>query len=189
MIYFTSDTHFCHDKAFLWGPRGFNNPEDMNAAIIERWNARVKPDDEVYILGDLMLSDSEGGMECLKQLNGTLHVIRGNHDTDKRVELYGTLPNVVEITYATVLKYKYEKIGKTLSFYLSHYPTLTANIDKEYLSKAVLNLHGHTHSKEKFSGSPFMYNVAMDAHDCTPVSIDEICADMVNNIKKKNAVL
>lgn len=187
MIYLTSDTHFCHDKQFLWGPRGFDSPSDMNAAIIERWNARVTPEDEVYILGDLMLTDSEGGMRCLSQLNGTLHIILGNHDTDSRVEMYKTLPNVVEMVYATMLKHKYN--GKTLRFYLSHYPTLTANIDKEYLAKAVINLHGHTHSKSKFGENPFMYNVAMDAHDCTPVSIDEVCGDMVEHLQRKKAVL
>ena len=28
MIYFTSDTHFGHDREFIYGPRGFKNLHD-----------------------------------------------------------------------------------------------------------------------------------------------------------------
>ena len=54
MIYFTSDCHFSHDKEFLWGPRGFKNQWEMNEKIIENWNAIIQPDDDVYILGDIV---------------------------------------------------------------------------------------------------------------------------------------
>lgn len=59
MIYLTSDLHFCHDKDFIYGARGFDSVDDMNAAIIENWNALINDDDEVYVLGDLMLKDIE----------------------------------------------------------------------------------------------------------------------------------
>lgn len=56
-IWFTSDTHFCHDRGFLYEPRGFTNVEDMNEAIVQRWNSVVAPEDTVYHLGDAMLND------------------------------------------------------------------------------------------------------------------------------------
>ena len=37
MIYFTSDTHFGHDRAFIYKPRGFDSLEEMENKIIENW--------------------------------------------------------------------------------------------------------------------------------------------------------
>lgn len=176
MIYFTSDLHFCHNKDFVWRARGFNSIDEMNAAIIDRWNQTIQPEDVVYVLGDLMLSNVEEGMELFAQLNGHIHIIRGNHDTDTKVDRYVNLPNVETIEHATVIKY-----GKAL-FYLSHYPTITANYDDDKpWAKHTVNLFGHTHQEQPFyQGNPYMYNVGMDAHDCTPISIDKIIEDIRN---------
>ena len=57
-IWITSDWHFCHSQPFLYEPRGFKNQYEMNAAIIERHNAIVQADDEVYALGDCILNDN-----------------------------------------------------------------------------------------------------------------------------------
>ena len=54
-IFLTSDLHFGHNKEFIYKVRGFNSIEEMNEAIIERWNSVVNNDDDVYVLGDLML--------------------------------------------------------------------------------------------------------------------------------------
>lgn len=35
-IWLTSDTHFNHDKDFIWKPRGFQNVQDMNEAILTK---------------------------------------------------------------------------------------------------------------------------------------------------------
>ena len=32
-IWFTSDLHFCHDRDFIYGPRGFKSVQEMNEAI------------------------------------------------------------------------------------------------------------------------------------------------------------
>ena len=74
-IFLTSDLHFNHEKPFLYEPRGFNSFEEANKAIIDRYNEVVSPGDDVYILGDLMLGDNDKGIECIKQLNGNLHII------------------------------------------------------------------------------------------------------------------
>ena len=101
-IWFVSDTHFGHQKDFLFGPRGFTNFEEHDTAIIENWNSVVAPNDEVYHLGDVMLGDNEHGIECLKKLNGKIHILIGNHDTDTRIELYSQCPNVVSIDCALI---------------------------------------------------------------------------------------
>lgn len=175
MIYFTSDTHFCHNKEFLYGPRGFKNEYDMNRAIIENWNATVNPDDDVYHLGDVLLSDTEGGLACLKQLKGRIHIIRGNHDSDSRIELYKDCWNVVEICEG-----KFLKIGKQ-SFFLSHYPCLTSNYDSDKPLKArIISLCGHSHTKNKFADfdKGLIYHVELDAHDLKPVSAEQVIEDI-----------
>lgn len=123
-----------------------------------------------------MLNDNEKGVKLFNQLNGVKMIILGNHDTSARIELYKTLPSTVVLGYADMLKYN------GYHFYLSHYPTLTANLDGgKSLKQRILNLHGHTHSKDKFyQDNPTMYNVALDAHNNTPVSIEQIIEDIIN---------
>lgn len=181
MIFLTSDLHLGHDKDFVVQARGFETVEEMNAEIIRRWNERVYPDDDVYVLGDLTLGDVEEGIRLIAKLNGYLHILRGNHDTDKKVERYLELPNVVSVQYADVLKY-----GKAV-FWMGHYPTITANYDDDKpWAKHVVCLFGHTHQEQPFyNDNPYMYNVGMDAHNCTPITIDEIVAD----IRKKKEEL
>ena len=181
MIFFTSDPHLGHDKDFVVQARGFETVEEMNVEIIRRWNERVYPDDDVYVLGDLTLGDVEEGIRLIAKLNGYLHIMRGNHDTDKKVERYLELPNVVSVQYADVLKY-----GKAV-FWMGHYPTITANYDDDKpWAKHVVCLFGHTHQEQPFyNNNPYMYNVGMDAHNCTPITIDEIIAD----IRKKKEEL
>ena len=173
MIYFTSDLHFCHDKEFLYKPRGFNSIHDMNRQIIKNWNATVQYSDDIYILGDIMLSNDDVGVALLHQLNGRIHIILGNHDTDNRISLFNNSYNVCSIEYGSRMRYKGH------SFVLSHYPCLcTHRLDKA-LKAAYISLHGHTHSDKLFELEDwYTYNVAVDAHDCTPVSIDQIIEDL-----------
>lgn len=181
-IYFTSDLHFNHDKEFLYKPRGFNSVEEMNNAIINNWNNIVTDDDLTYVLGDLILggnSGTERGLDLIKQLRGEIKIILGNHDTKARIEAYKTLPNVTSILYADRLKYN------GYSFFLTHFPCITSNLEKETLKQCTINLFGHTHSKDKFYLEyPFMYNVALDAHDNKPVWIENILQDLKNKINE-----
>lgn len=172
-IWFTSDLHFGHDRDFVWKVRGFENVEEMNKAIVERFNSKIQPEDTVYILGDLMLGDNVAGEECLSKLNGKKIIILGNHDTSKRIKIYEKYAE--EIAYAKVIKYKKRQI------YMSHYPTLTGNLD-DTPGHCVLNFHGHTHQTENFTGDyTFMYHVGVDSHDCYPVHIDDAIAAIREN--------
>ena len=70
-------------------------------------------------------------------------------------------------------------------FYLSHFPTLTGNLEAESLHQMTLNLHGHTHSKDMFyEDRPYMFNVALDAHNCYPVLLDDIIEHMKNKVNE-----
>lgn len=174
-IYITSDTHFGHNKEFVFKERGFNSVEEMNAAIIKNWNSVVQPDDVVYHLGDVMLGDNNIGIECLKQLNGKIHLLFGNHDTSTRQKLYAECPNVIIDGFATAIKFR------GYNFYLSHYPTMVTNGDEGApLKTRVINLCGHSHIKNRFKDMDkgLIYHVEIDCHNNTPVSLDTIIEDI-----------
>ena len=69
-IWFTSDFHFCHDREFVWKARGFESVEEMNEAIVARFQEKIQPEDTLYILGDCMLNDNEKAEEYLAQIPG-----------------------------------------------------------------------------------------------------------------------
>ena len=54
-IYVTSDLHFGHDREFIWKARGYNSVNEMNEDYVHKWNITVDNNDDVYVLGDLML--------------------------------------------------------------------------------------------------------------------------------------
>lgn len=184
MIWFTSDWHFGHDREFIWKPRGFTSIQEHDERIIIRHNNLVAPDDDVYVLGDLMLGDNEHGLNCIRRMKGKLHIIRGNHDTDRRIELYRSLPAVVEICDAKYLR------ERGYHFFLSHYPSLTGNLEKESLKQMTCNIFGHTHQKAQFYNDiPYMVCVCIDALDCFPLSIGEIISKMQSKVKECKSFL
>lgn len=178
-VYFISDLHLGHDREFIYKPRGFESVEDMNRAILRNWRNTIKEDDEVYLLGDIALgTDYESIRKTVGSLPGKIHIMIGNHDTNKKLEIYRSLPNVVEIAYATIVK-----IGK-YSFYLSHYPTMTASLESSP-QHAVYNIHGHIHTKNKFfQDNPYFYNVSCDSQDCMPINAEDMVAEIEAEINK-----
>lgn len=172
-IWFTSDLHFNHDRDFIWGDRGFKSVHEMNEEQVKRYNEVVSDEDIVYIAGDsIMGSDINAGLALLRRLKGTKYFVIGNHDTDARIEAYKKSGIAADIQFAYRLKYK------GITYLVTHYPTITANGD----DLRVINLFGHTHqSSNFFEDKPYMYHIGVDSHNCYPVCIDEIIAD----IKKK----
>ena len=179
MIYLISDWHFCHQRDFIYKPRGFNSPEEMNATIIERHNAIVKPEDDVYCLGDCIMNNNEEGIKCINQLNGKIHIICGNHDTKTKIELYKKCKNIVEVCDA-----KWLKVNGQM-YFLSHYPCLTDNQDADKpLSRKVINLCGHLHTLDKWIdwNKGLIYHVDCDAQHCTPIEINKIKEEIKNKL-------
>lgn len=178
-IFFTSDTHFGHNKEFLYQPRGFDSIEEHDSHVIKNWNSIVDDDDIVFHLGDMMLGNSDYGIECLKKLKGNIILIRGNHDTDNKIELYKQLPNFTLAGEALTIK-----VGKQ-HYFLSHYPSICANYDDKPLTQHLINLFGHTHQKEKFyNDNPFMYHVGMDSNNNFPVTLTNISIDIHDKVEE-----
>lgn len=181
-VWITSDTHFGHDKDFIWKARGYCSIQEHDEDLIKKWNEHIKPDDIVYHLGDVIMGEAEHGLECLKKLNGEIHILRGNHDTNARWALYASLPNIVLEGYATKIKYN------KWNFYLSHYPTLTANLDEDApLKTKTINLCGHSHIKDRFKDMDkgLIYHVEIDSHSNCPILLDEIITEIIAKENKK----
>jgi calcineurin-like phosphoesterase family protein len=139
----------------------------------------VSEDDDVYVLGDLMLGDNNIGIDCISRLNGHIHIVLGNHDTPTRHSLYLEMPNVWEVEWAIMFPYK------KYHFFLTHFPCMTGNLEKESLKQMTLNLYGHTHQKTNFyEDRPYMYHVGVDSHDGCPVLLDDIIQEMKDKVKE-----
>ena len=156
MIYFTSDTHFGDDRLNLFG-RDFvcDNAKDMDELIIEKWNETVKPEDTVYHLGDVALSE-EALRESLPKLNGKKILIKGNYD-DK-------IDDSILLEYFDEVHPNAKLRHENVLFFLNHYPTKCDDM--------MFNICGHIHGLWKVQRN--MINVGCDAHHFKPVSIDYI---------------
>ena len=124
-----------------------------------------------------MLGDNDEGIKKIKQLNGNLHIIYGNHDTNARILRYAEELDNAEIHgFATTFKYKKQQ------FMLSHYPTITFNMDEggAPIKAKVINLCGHSHIKNRFKDMDkgLIYHVEIDCHNNFPISLDEILFDI-----------
>ncbi|MFC4172478.1 metallophosphoesterase family protein [Microvirga sp. GCM10011540] len=164
--WFTADSHFGH--AGILGPnmhcrRGdhFRTVQEHDAALVERWNAVVAPEDEIFHLGDFAHKTSpEYARSVFRKLNGRKHLIKGNH----------------------------EKIGSQLDW-LSKHDFLEDTVDGKHvvmfhygmrvwprMRRGSLHLYGHSHGS--LPGCSQSLDVGVDAWDFRPVSLAEIMARM-----------
>ena len=178
-VWLMSDLHIGHDRDFVWAKRGFSNIQEHNEKLIENIRTCVGEDDEFFILGDLTLGDLDAAAPYLRQIPGHVHVILGNHATERRIEFYQSLG--WDIQFSTIIRWdKYR-------FYLSHYPTDTANPGEDKLSLAMCNIYGHTHQSEAWIlTKPFSYCVCPEANKNRPYEISNIVSTLIlNNILYK----
>lgn len=187
----TSDLHIGHDRDFVYKARGFDSITEHDEMLVRNWNETVAKDDTVYILGDVMLkhnlqdTDFSYGLSILKQLSGRLIILRGNHDSVGKIEIYKTCDNVVSAGDAAMYL-DYPEVG-SYHFYLTHYPTLVSHEKLKHMKNAIINIYGHTHQKEHFfNGHPYMYCACMDAHELRPVLLDDIIEEV--RLKKSSYI-
>lgn len=110
----------------------------------------------------------------MRRLPGKKHIIWGNHDTAVRQELM-ELEGFDCLGYANMLKYN------GYHFYLSHYPTATANNDNDKsLKRRTINLCAHSHTKNRFKDMKYglCYHIELDCHQNEPILIDDIIKDI-----------
>lgn len=167
MIWFISDTHFGHRSIIEMCNRPFETVEEMNRELIARWNARVKGNDTVYIMGDMFFR-CENAEEILKTLKGNKHLLRGNHDGSwlTKFDASGYFESIMDLYSGSV-----GQRGMTLC----HYPLLTYKRQaKHYM------IHGHIHEDTSSDYWPLLckrervLNAGVDINGYQPVTFDEL---------------
>jgi calcineurin-like phosphoesterase family protein len=156
-LFFTADTHFGDHRTINIWKRPFADTAEMDELLIKRWNAAVQPEDEVWHLGDVARrpADVEG---LLKGLNGTKHLVRGNNDPRATCTASG---------WSSVHDYVELEVGQH-RLVLCHYPFRSWNAQH----RGAINLHGHSHGRLK--PMPRQFDVGVDVHDYTPVTLDQL---------------
>src|SRR4051812_17199465 len=79
-VWFTADPHYGHTNIIRYCTRPFADAEEMNRALIDRWNAVVDPGDEVWVLGDFALGSIADTLPLAAELHGYKVLLAGNHD-------------------------------------------------------------------------------------------------------------
>lgn len=179
-VWFTSDLHLGH--RFVSSLRGFVSVEDHDAAITDNWNALVQPKDQIWLLGDLTLSNPTRALAVIADLPGTKHFIAGNHDAchPNHRESHKWQAKFLEV-FDSVQPFARRKVAGQ-DVLLSHFPyaadhTETARYTQWRLrDEGAWLLHGHTHTAVKQRGKEL--HVGVDAWNFGPVSLDTI-ADMI----------
>ena len=171
--FFTADLHFGHGKIIEFCDRPFNDVSEMNQTLIKNWNNKVSNGDHVYIAGDLFYGgrDAAGAKEALeivKKLNGTLHLISGNHDLPylKNMDYHYLFADVDKMRY---LKHEGNEI------ILCHYPMA----EWSGYFRGSWHIYGHIHNAKN---PPYDYmktnekalNAGVDICNFEPVTFDEL---------------
>ena len=153
-LWFTSDTHFTHEKTRIKAARPFDNIGEMDREIIKQWNKIVKPNDIVYHLGDF------GNLKMLKKLNGKIRLIMGNHERKEGL----TVEELLEAGFDQVFEENVIIKVDGLIMNLIHEPSKN--------NPKLFNLFGHLHNlcivKE------FGINVGQDCNYFRPIDFEKI---------------
>jgi calcineurin-like phosphoesterase family protein len=176
----------------------------MREVLINSWNAQVGPTDLVYHLGDFSFHERE--VEAvLHRLNGTKHLILGNHDKPhssnkgKTPEKYHTwVQKYLDLGWASV-QTQLELVLEDERFALCHFPyedvedtyqdqpTTIRYLKHRPKDEGLTLLCGHVHERwltKRTSNGTLMLNVGVDAPGATwymrPASLEEV----LNEIKK-----
>jgi len=166
-VWLISDTHFGHEKTCTvfkredGSPlRPFSSAEEMDEFMVKAWNERVRPNDKVYHLGDVVIAKKS--LTILKRLNGDKVLIRGNHDIFKLADY---TEHFRDIRGYHVMN----------GLILSHVPVHT-----DSLARFGCNIHGHLHANRVMKArgvdaktGEILYSNEIDSR-YTNVSVEQI---------------
>ena len=172
-IYFSADHHFNHANIIKFCNRPFSSIEEMNEVLIQKWNAKVKPQDTVYYLGDFCFGSQEDYFKIRSRLNGHIYLIHGDHDkqigSPEEFDLIGKIP---------LLNWKYNGISITMCHWCmrtwakSHYNSW--------------HLYAHSHGSLPSIGKS--HDVGVDNNAFELLSFDDIYEIMKNKPDNLNLV-
>jgi calcineurin-like phosphoesterase family protein len=137
----------------------------MNETMIERHNAKVKEQDTVYFLGDVVINKKY--LELVKRMNGRKILVRGNHDIFKDEDY-----RAVGFEQMHGVRVFVDK------FILSHIPLHPECVTERFR----VNVHGHLHANQVswihptdgVGYDPRYLCVCVEQTDFTPLHFDEV---------------
>lgn len=155
-IYLISDTHFGHANIISYCGRPFASVGEMDEGMVYRWNSVVRPQDHVYHLGDVAVSQQTLNA-VMPRLAGHKRLILGNHDNHAPIGDYAK-------HFDKILAWRLFK-----PLILTHVP-----IREDSFGKARVNVHGHIHEKPSPPG-PYL-NACVEWTNYAPVHLDDYLA-------------
>lgn len=159
--YFISDPHFGHKNILSFKDdngdyiRHFYSIEEMHETIIENWNNRVRPQDRVYVLGDVVIHKK--ALPIVEKLKGHKILVAGNHDIFGAKEYLKYFEDV-----------RAYKVMPGLGLIFSHVPVHPNNLRGRWNG----NVIGHLHQRE-YDDKRYM-NVCVERINYTPILLEEI---------------
>lgn len=164
--WFTADRHFGHRNIIRYCNRPFASVEEMDRELIHRHNARVRPTDTYYDVGDFSLADHS---KYLPHLNGRGVLILGNHDNSRVRRHAGGWREVYDLLATTV--------GDT-SIVMCHY-AMRVWPKSHY---GALHFYGHSHGT--LPGDSQCLDVGVDCWGFQPISLLEIQNRLATNPRR-----
>lgn len=165
--FFTSDLHLGHANIIRYCARPFSDVRDMDRGLIERWNAVIGREDEVWVVGDFCISRDRSAQSYLSELNGNKHLVRGNHDKHDTITASGWR-SVQDIAHLNVEKRR---------IVLCHYGMRTW----PRIGRGAVMLYGHSHGRLPCFRTPSgggTCDVGVDVWDYRPVTLREVLSRM-----------
>ncbi|MCJ2044983.1 metallophosphoesterase [Methylobacterium sp. J-078] len=164
--FFTADTHFGDAPLVQRRRTAFGSVDAHDAALIARWNAVVGPDDSVWHLGDFAAGASRAHCAAVfARLNGVKRLVRGNHDTNRVLDLPWAEPPVESARITAQ-----DGRGRAWRLFLSHYP----HRSWPGFWRETRHLYGHTHAC--LPDTSRACDVGADAWDYRPVELATLLA-------------
>ncbi len=181
--WFTSDLHFGHANIIRYCDRPFADVDEMDMALVERWNETVAPDDTVWVLGDVALGRITESLALIDELNGTKLLLAGNHDRcwsghGRRAE--GWTERYLDAGFTAVEQGSLNLAIGSFDVLACHFPYRGDSHDHDrYVDERPVDagewlVHGHVHERWRQRGR--MINVGSDAWDFRPVEAATLAA-------------
>lgn len=166
--FFTSDLHVDHARIIEYCARPYSNVDEMNEDLLARWNAKIPPDGVTFVLGDISFAkDPYKTLNWVNRLNGTKHLIKGNHDYHVPDELW-------EMAFASVQDLREIQVGKSKKIVMCHFPMESWNGSH----RGSWHLYGHMHGSKPDPVNALKFDVGVDTNGMNPYSFAEVEAKM-----------
>jgi len=158
-IFFTADQHFGHKNIAKYTERPWKEVNEMDRQLIFNHNQVVKEEDTVYHIGDFAWGTASYKIEnILSRMNGTHHLILGNHDLLRPF----TYVNCGFTSVHTSLTLTFDDV----LLVLAHDPSVSQ------VAVNIMFLCGHIHRLFNVQGN--CLNVGIDIWEYLPVSLDMV---------------